>query len=125
MLKKLIQYRSYFEYDFESEAILVADGDEHAEAYNLYAQVTKDTFADEKDKWAFDIALDCVRNMTDEDVECIKKDGEIPNFHFGYGMHVRNKYVHPSKSHTYFEVDDISSSVEKFIYTVLTDKEIV
>lgn len=71
------------------------------------------------DQWAFDIALDCVRTMKDEDRERIQKGEKIPFYHFGYGLYVRNHYVHPSKSHFGFIADNISSSVEKFIYAIL------
>lgn len=119
----LFKYKSYYVYDFEREAIQVIEGDEYKEAYNLYAQITKDCFTYEDDKWAFDIALDCVRNMTDEECERIKKEGAIPFYHFGYGLHVRNKYIHPSKLRAYIMADNVSSAVENFIYAILNVEE--
>ena len=119
----ILKYKSYYEYDFEEEAIYVADGDEKAAAYNLYAKITKDCVTNGEDKWAFDIALDCIRNFTDEECANIREQGEIPFFHFGYGVTVRNKYVYPSKKHTYFMADDVSSTVEKFIYAILIEEE--
>ena len=115
--RTLLQYISYYVYDFESEAILVADGDEQATAYDLYAKAAKKL--EYFDKWAFDIALDCVRNFTDKEIEDIKKQGKIADYHFGYGMYVRNKYVHKSKKHLYPMADDISSFVERFIYAII------
>ena len=119
----LFKYKSYYEYDFESETIQVAEGDDHEAAQELYAQITKDCLTHEDDKWAFDIALDCIRNMTDEDCARIKQEGEIPMYHFGYGMYVRNRYVHPSEKHTYIEADMISSRVEDYIYAILLPVE--
>lgn len=114
----LVQYKSYYIYDFEQEAILVADGEEHGVAYDLYAQTARKLSYD--DKWAFDIALDCIRNMTDEECKRIQMEGNIPFYHFGYGVHVRNQYVHPCKLHDYLDADDISSTVEKYIYAILS-----
>jgi hypothetical protein len=117
--KTIFEYRSYYEYDFEQEAIYVAEGDESSEAYNLYRKMAMECCPEIEGKWAFDIALDCVRNFTDEECALIREQGEIPFFHFGYGVTVRNKYVYPSKKHTYFMADDVSSTVEKFIYAIL------
>ena len=121
----LFKYKSYYEYDFESETIQVAEGDAHEAAQELYAQITKDCLTHEDDKWAFDIALDCVRNMTDEDCSLIKEKGEIPMYHFGYGMYVRNRYIHPSVVHRHlmFIADDLSSTVEDYIYAILLPVE--
>ena len=101
----------------------MAEDDDHDAAQELYAQVTKDAFGSAEEKWAFDIALDCVRNMKDKERERIQKDGEIPFFHFGYGVYVRNHYIHSSKKHTYFMADDVSSTVEDFIYAILIEEE--
>jgi hypothetical protein len=119
----ILKYRSYYVYDFDFEDIQVAEGDGHDEAQALYDRMTKDCVANDGDKWAFDIALDCIRNMTNEECALIRAHGEIADFHFGYGMHVRNKYVHPSKSHFYGMADNVSSDVEKFIYAILIEEE--
>ena len=118
-----MKYISYYEYDFKEEAVYIADGDESSKAYNLYREMVTQRCEDLEQKWALDIALDCVRNMTDEERELIQKQGEIPFFHFGYGVTVRNKYIHPSKVHTYFMADDVSSTVEDFIYAILIEEE--
>lgn len=119
----ILKYKSYFVYDFEFEDIQVAEGEDHDAAQALYDKMTKDCVADAEDKWAFDIALDCIRNFTDEECANIREQAEIPFFHFGYGITVRNKYVHPSKVHTYFMADDVSSAVEDFIYAILIEEE--
>ena len=121
-MELIFKYRSYYVYDFESEAIIVAQGKEHAEASDLYDQTVKN-FEYDFDKWAFDIALDCIRNFTDQEIEDIKKQGEITDYHFGYGMYVRNKYVYKAKKHFAPMADYISSEVEKFIYAVLLDEQ--
>ena len=75
------------------------DGEEHDAAKELYAHIVKNYFLKDDDKWAFDIALDCVHNFTDEEVGIVQRQGEIGDYHFGYGMYVRNHYVYPSKLH--------------------------
>ena len=119
----LLKYISYYEYDFKEEAVYIADGDESSRAYNLYEKMVKQHCEDLEQKWALDIALDCVRNMKDKERERIQKEGEIPFFHFGYGVYVRNHYIHSSSKHFYLEADYISSIVEKFIYAILCPKE--
>ena len=118
----MLKYRSYYIYDFETESIRVADGPDHDAACDLYALMTENRFEHDVDRWAFDIALDCVRNMTDEECERIQRDGKIPDFHFGYGMEVRNKYIYPSELHPYEEADDVSSAVEECVYAILTSQ---
>ena len=131
-MELIFKYRSYYVYDFKDEAIKVAKGKEQAEASELYAQIVKEKFSDDEeqrafaiDKWAFDIALDCIRNLPDEDIADIKKQGKIIDYHFGYGMYVRNTYVYKAKKHFAPMADYISSQVEKFIYAVLNDEKTI
>ena len=119
----MLKYKSYYVYDFETESIHVAEGNDHEAACKLYAQMTENRFEHDDDRWAFDIALDCIRKMLDVEYECIKRDGKIPDFHSGYGMYVRNKYIHPSKLHRFVIADNVSSTVEKFIYSILMEEE--
>ena len=116
---KLLNYRAYYEYDFECEAIRVKSGEYYDEAKKLYSHIVRDFFLKDDDKWAFDIALDCVHNFTEEEIQIVNRQGEIGEYHFGYGMYVRNRYVHPSQCHTYFMADSVSSRVEEFIYTIM------
>ena len=120
---KLLKYKAYYMYDYEFEDIQVAEGDDHDAAQELYAQVTKDAFGSAEEKWAFDIALDCIRNMPNDQRERIQKEGKIPFFHLGYGVYVRNRYIHSSKVHLYGMADDVSSAVEDFIYAILCPVE--
>ena len=116
---EMMKYISYYVYDFKAEAICVAEGPDHDAAQELYVQMTKDRFTGDDDWWAFDIALDCVRTMAENDIELIKTEGAIPFYHFGYGAGVRNKYVYPSTLHTYLMADNVSSNVEDFIYAII------
>ena len=119
----ILKYRSYYVYDFEFEDIQVAEGEDHDAAQELYERMLKDCVANDDDKWRFDIALDCVRNFTEADCANIREQGEIPFFHFGYGVTVRNKYVYPSQKHTYLMADNVSSDVENYIYAILIEEE--
>ena len=116
---KLMSYRAYYEYDFDCEVIRVVEGEEHDAAKELYAYIVKNYFLTDDDKWAFDIALDCVHNFTDEEVGIVQHQGEIGDYHLGYGMYVRNHYVYPSKLHHYFMADNVSGRVAAFIYTIM------
>ena len=116
---KLLAYLDYYAYDFDCEVIRVRDGDLHDEAKDLYAHIVQDFFLADDDKWAFDIALDCVRQFTAEEWAIINRQGQIGDYHFGYGMHVRNQYVYPSKLHIFFMPDDMSRRVEEFIYSIM------
>ena len=53
---------------------------------------------------------------------CNRLRPQIGDYHFGYGMYVRNHYVHPSKYHAYFMADHVSGRVADFIYTILLPK---
>ena len=119
----LLKYISYYEYEFKEEAVYIADGDESSKAYDLYKDTVKQRCEDLDQKWALDIALDCVRNMPNDQRERIQKEGEIPFYHFGYGVYVRNHYIHSSKKHFVVMADDVSSTVEKFIYAILIEEE--
>jgi hypothetical protein len=116
---KLLSFREYYEYDLECEVIRIADGEFRDQAKELYSHIVRDFFLKDDDKWAFDIALDCVHNFTDEECKIINRQGEIGDYHFGYGMYVRNHYVHPSKLHSYFMADNVSGRVAAFIYTIM------
>ena len=116
---QLIKYRSCYEYDFNCEALRVNSEDGSEKAKQLYSHFVRDYFLDSDDKWALDIALDCVHNFSDEEIEIIQRQEEIGNYHFGFGMYVRNHYIYPSKCHVYFMADHVSGRVAAFIYTIL------
>ena len=116
---QLLEYRNYYEYSFDCEAVRVLDGEFHDEATKLYSHFIKDYFMKDTDKWAFDIALDCIKNFTDEECNIIKEQEEIFDYHLGYGMYVRNRYVHSSKFHSYLMAESVSGRVAGYIYTIL------
>lgn len=116
---KILTYREYYKYDFKCEAIQVKKGKQHDEAEKLYSNIVRDFSLEDTDKWAFDIALDYIRTLKEEDLEIINKQGEILDFHFGPGLYIRNKYIHLSKLHGFFIADNVSARVEEFISAIM------
>lgn len=115
----LFRYRKYYEYDFDAEVVHIAQGEHHDEAKVAYVQAARQFFCDDQNRWALDIALDCVRNFKDEECSLILEKKEIFNYHFGYGMYVRNRYIYPAQLHFHLMPDHISSRVEEFIYAIM------
>lgn len=104
------------------EKIMICNGVSASEASVLYEKAILE-FKDDKEnnqKWVFDIVLDCVRRMNEQDREYVRKHLQTTEYHFGYAMGIRNRYVYPSKNHDYFEPDDISSQVMKRIFTIVS-----
>ena len=87
-----------FVYDKELEKIVFDKTDKSIKAKNSYDNLIKkyNLDEDENQKWAFDIALDCVRNMRDEDRDYLRESYDVD--FFGYGMYVRNEYIHCAKN---------------------------
>lgn len=109
-----------FVYDKELEEIVFDKTDKSIKAKNTYDNLIKkyNLDEDENQKWAFDIALDCVRNMRDEDRDYLRESYDVD--FFGYGMYVRNEYIHCAKLHRgFFCADNQCSVVLGFIYTIL------
>ena len=76
-------------------------------------------FKDENSIWCFDIALDCISNMSGEDLSYISKHPQVTEYHFGYGMWIRNKYIHCSKRDDFMMADDISGEVLRDIFAIV------
>ena len=49
----------------------------------------------EEDRQAFieDVARKCIADMTEEEKQTFMDDPDPLNYHFGYGMYIRNKYL--------------------------------
>ena len=118
-LKYFLFYKSYYAYDFEREELFITEGELHDKAQTLFNQIVQDRNLSEDDKWMLSIALDCIRDFSEKDIALIRKEGQIFDYHFSYGMYVRNRYAHPSKLHTNYMADDVSERVAEFIYAIL------
>lgn len=57
--------------------------------------------------------------MSGEDLSYISKHPQVTEYHFGYGMWIRNKYIHHSKKHEFMMADDISSEVLRDIFAIV------
>lgn len=72
------------------------------------------------EKWEFDIALDCIRKMSESDRDYVRNHMQTTEYHFGYAMGIRNQYIHPSKKHHVFMADSVSSSIMRKIFSILS-----
>ena len=120
-LNQLLKYREYYVYLSDSETIWFAAGEEKEAAIDAYSSAIRNCILRGDDKWALDIALDCIRNFTDDEIKHVEKNKEIFDYHLGYGMYVRNKYVHPSRFHVYLMADKISSIVYKLLIGIICE----
>ena len=118
-LHGLLEFRQNYFYSFGCEALRVIGAQNKELAIREYSNVIKLLFIDGIQKWALDIALDCVRRMTDEEIAYVGERGVIEEYHFRYGLFVRNRYVHPSMYHAYFMADDVSTLVEKYLIGII------
>ena len=66
---RLMEYREYYIYDTDNEVFCIATGPKHNEALELYTQIADRYFKDEHNRWEFEVALDCVHNFSDEDIQ--------------------------------------------------------
>lgn len=117
---KLLEIIDTFIYDNATERIIFNSFAQPMIAKEIYDAMVNEygIGRDENTLWAFDIALDCVRNMKDSDRDYLK---ESYNIHFhGYGMYIRNRYIHCATIHkAYLSADHQCSIVLEFIYTIL------
>ena len=71
-------------------------------------------------KWEFDIALDCIRTMDDDDREYVRNHLQPSEYHFGYAMGIRNRYIHPSRKHQMFMPDRVSGRIMTIILSIVS-----
>ena len=114
---RLLSYIEYYEYSQEQEEVIIKEGEVAAEASQLYH-----SFSEVKEggsaRWEFDIALDCIRNMSEKDREYVKNHVNYSEYHFGYAMFIRNKYVWHARKCGY-DADGTSHCIMNKIFTVL------
>ncbi len=133
-LHELLEYINYYEYSKTTEEILFAPGPYHREAKKKYEDTLQalETFPEpsaffmrypvEADKWAIDIAIDCVRQMSEEDRDYVVHHQNDIEYHFGYAMWIRNEYIHSSKNHFCLIPDSESSKVMEIIFSIVDEK---
>ena len=114
--QKLLDYIDSYIYVTDKEEISIVYNEKASEASRVYQHFLKEAG---ENKWEFDIALDCVRQMDEASREMILKQLNYYQHHFGVGMVIRNHYVHPSVRHGYFEAENISGTAFRIILTIL------
>lgn len=108
-----------FVYDKNLEKIVFDETAESQKAKSIYDNlINQYNINDENQRWALDIALDCVRQMSDKDRDYLKESYNVD--FFGYGLYIRNNYIHCAKKHRgFFCADNQCSIVLGFIYTIM------
>lgn len=118
-LNELLNFRRYYVYSQATERITVAKGKLHDMAKEKYSQLLAGMDNDSFEVWALQIALDCVRQFTVDELQHIADNRDIYDFHFGYGMYVRNHYIHRSMRHRWCMPDMISEMVKEYILGIV------
>lgn len=116
----LLKHIDCYSYDQENEEIVVKHSPRAINALAVYQKILKDYSLDKNDalKWSFDIALNCVREMTEEDRERYKHNLEID--FWGLGLFIRNNYIRPSKRYRgRFEADNQCTVILELMRTIL------
>lgn len=136
-LRPLLEFIDNYIYIDEEEEIVVKHGPHAEEAQRVYmeaisilgikgnnrTQQNKDdyfSFGLSNQKWKFDIAIDCVRRMDNIDRDYVRNHMQTTEYHFGYAMGIRNRYIHPARKHHVLEADGVSSSVMEMIFTIVS-----
>lgn len=117
----LLEHIDSYVYDHDSEELIIED----TEARQIYDRIIIEYhLAPEKYyfnsiKWEFDIALDCVRQLSQEKRDFINDNFTGVFYHDGYLMYVRNHYIHCAKKHEVLMPDDCSSQIFSFIRSII------
>ena len=108
-----------FVYDKNLEEIVFSETEEAKKAKSIYENLIKEyNISDENQRWALDIALDCVRQMSEKDRTYLRESYDVD--FFGYGLYIRNNYIHCATRHRgFFSADSQCSVVLGFIYTIM------
>ena len=132
---ELLKYINEYFYDDKEEKIVVKQGKDSYPAMKAYEQALSAIkpsnenepeedflFFDRIDeKWILDIAIDCVRKMSEKDRNYILYHMRAVDYHFSYAMWIRNEYIHCSRKHHCFEADGVSSNVMEYIFSIISD----
>ena len=82
------------------------------------------TITEEKNEFVEKVARECIEEMTDEVRIHFIGNPDPYRFHFGYGMYIRNKYIHGKKlDFTFFHPDDLSHEIIEKIIEIVNQKE--
>lgn len=118
----ILGYLSCYYYDEVAEKVIIkydAVADGAAKEYERVREILE-IEPDSYDNWVFDIALDCVKNMKDSDIAYVNAGHlDATEYHMGFAMYVRNKYIWHAEKHFSACADSTSSSVMEMIFTLV------
>ena len=78
---------------------------------------------EEKDKFVERVAKECIAEMKDEDRAYFIGNPDPYEFHFGYGMYIRNKYIHGKNLPFFYGMaDDLSHEIIVKIIELVNQK---
>ena len=67
---------------------------------------------EDKDEFVDRVARDCIAEMTEEEKVHFVGNPNPYEFHFGYGMYIRNKYIHGKNLGFFYGMaDDLSHEI--------------
>ena len=104
-LHDLMEYIDEYEYDWDKGRISIRKGSNEKEALKLYCRAYfklsgkeiqspySDYSEEHKDKWLLDIAIDCIRTMSDKTRSYIRRHPWASDYHFSTAMYIRNTYL--------------------------------
>ena len=113
-LHRLMEYINCYRYDKKEEEIVIVHSpyDEAAkEVYDKARRLCR--------QWYLDMAIDCVREMSENDRDYILHHMNSIKYHHGYAMGIRNEYIHCSAKHFTLMPDDDSTQVMKVIFSII------
>ena len=131
----LLEYINYYQYSKEDEEIKIIPSPYEEEAKKQYetalraigSRLRRRTeeddelflFGGDSRKWHLDVAIDCVRQMDENDRTYVANHLHTTDYHFGYAMGIRNEYIYPAKKHHSFMADNDSTEIMKVIFSIL------
>jgi len=131
-LKNLLDYIDYYVYSFEDEEVIIKNGPDAEKALEEYnkglVSMGLENFSYDINnnkyarlfKWVYDVAIDCVRNMSFDDKLYISTHLDTSIHHLDYALEIRNTYIHRSKKHKRFYADGVSTCVMKMIFSIIS-----
>ncbi|MCR5686090.1 MAG: hypothetical protein K6G81_11880 [Lachnospiraceae bacterium] len=136
-LNELLKYMDYYIYDSTDGGTVIKDKRGFEDAKKCYenAVAMQDAYFDGKEgynknmeRWILNIAIDCVRSLDDDLKKYISGHMNYMEYHMGYGMGIRNRYINQSSTfqsgysagYRYLLADDISGAVMKRMFSILS-----
>ena len=121
----LTEYISYYIYSQKDEKVEVRCGINQDRALEAYKRLSPDFIIEGGDSfdanspWRFDIALDCIRNLSPREIDLLMTNLQVSSYHLGYAMYIRNAYINCANLHNVGSSDSESSEIMRIILTIL------